>query len=437
MTHITVIGGGLAGVEAAWQAAQHGVRVTLAEMRPQQGTPAHKTGLLAELVCSNSLGGMSHGAGSGLLKEELRRLGSLVVATADRTALPAGNALAVDRERFARDITDNISAHPLIAIVREEATALPPGICVVATGPLTSAALAGWLAARTGQHQLYFYDAAGPVLVAASVDESKGFWADRYGKGGNDYFNCPLTKEEYLDFHAALIAAEKYTGHNDEDLKFFAGCQPIEELAASGVHTMRFGPLRPVGLHKAGNGAGSERMYAVVQLRRENAAGTLLNMVGFQTRLKQGEQRRVFRLVSALHAAEFVRYGMMHRNTYLNSPQLLAATYQWKQRPEVFFAGQITGVEGYVESAASGLLAGRNAAHLARGQAPLVPPAETMCGALALYITAADPAHFQPMNANFGLLPPLPGIRDAFERKLAMAARSLASMERWQVEVGW
>lgn len=435
---VTVIGGGLAGTEAAWQAARQGARVILYEMRPVRQTPAHHTDRLAELVCSNSLGADGVSAASGLLKEEMERLGSLVVSAARRAQVPAGSALAVDREVFAGIITQVIASHPRIEVRREEVTQLPepgaPGVWVVATGPLTSDSLAQSLKALTGDDDLYFYDAAAPIVTAESVKEDRGFWASRYGKGSADYFNCPLTKEEYERFWHELVQAQRHESHIDEELRFFEGCVPIEELAQRGIDTLRFGPMKPVGLVDPRTG---RRPYAVVQLRRENDPTTLLNLVGFQTRLKWGEQKRIFRLIPALEEAEFVRYGVMHRNTFINSPRVLAPTYQLRQRPEIFLAGQITGVEGYVESAAAGLMAGINAARLIQGQEPLVWPRETMMGALAHYITTADPEHFQPMNSNFGLLPPLADPpRHRKERKEAAARRALEALEAFATRYG-
>lgn len=429
---ITVIGGGLAGSEAAWQAAQMGVPVTLYEMRPIRYTPAHQTEYLAELVCSNSLGSMLESSPAGVLKEEMRRLDSIVLAAADTAAVAAGSALAVESVAFSAEVTRRLSSHPLITIKRMEMERIPDGLCIVASGPLTSNALAQDIQRLTGAHDLYFYDAAAPIVTLESVNTDKCYWAGRYGKGGADYLNCPFDKDEYLAFQTELVNAEKHAGHIDEPLRFFSGCLPIEEIAARGKDTLRFGPMRPVGLVDPRSG---KRPYAVVQLRKENAAGSLLNIVGFQTRLTWGEQRRVFCMIPGLEAAEFVRYGVMHRNTYLNSPRVLLATYQLRNRPDLLFAGQITGVEGYVESAGSGLLAGRNAALLAQGRSAQVPPADTMLGALARYITSADPDNFQPMNANFGLLPPCPDIRDKTKRKSAMAQRALGSIAAWRGEV--
>ncbi len=426
---IIVVGGGLAGSEAAWQAANQGVDVLLYEMRPTRMTPAHHTQHLAELVCTNSLGSKLTDSAPGLLKEEMRRLGSVIIHSADASSVPAGGALAVDRERFARAVSDAVEGHPRIRVVREEMTQIPEGVGVIATGPLTSEALAGHITELTGSEDLYFYDAAAPIMTAESLDESLGYWGARYGKGGDDYFNCPMNKEEYEAFYAALLTAETHDGHIDEELKFFEGCIPIEELARRGPDTMRYGPLRPVGLEDPRTG---KRPYAVVQLRKENIGATLLNLVGFQTRLKWGEQKRVLRLIPALHDAEFVRFGVIHRNTFLNSPKVLLPTYQSRARADILFAGQVTGVEGYVESAGAGLIAGLNAARLARGEQPLTLPTDTMLGALAHYVTAADPKHFQPMNANYGLLPPLEQrIRDKAERRQAQSERALASLESW------
>lgn len=430
---VTIVGGGLAGTEAAWQAANQGVDVDLYEMRPRRMTPAHHTERLAELVCTNSLGANRLASPAGLLKEEMRRLGSCVIAAADATQVPAGGALAVDRELFAAKVTEVIESHPRIRVIRQEVEEIPDGIVVVATGPLTSDALAARIKEVTGSEDLYFYDAAAPIVVAETIDESKGFWGARWQRGGDDYFNCVLDKDEYMAFYEALVSAEVHEGHIKEELKFFEGCVPIEELARRGPETMRYGPMRPVGLTDPRTG---ERPYAVVQLRKENIGATLLNLVGFQTRLKWGEQRRVFRLIPALAEAEFVRYGVIHRNTFLNSPKVLLPTYQSRARSDLFFAGQITGVEGYVESAGAGLIAGINAARLAKGQEPVTLPLETMLGSLAHYVTAADPKHFQPMNANFGLLPPLEKrIRDKDARKEAQSQRALERLEAWKKEL--
>jgi len=433
---IIVIGGGLAGSEAAWQAANLGVDVDLYEMRPERRTPVHHTHYLAELVCTNSLGSNLFNTASGVLKNEMRLLGSLIIAAADAHPVPAGGALAVDRELFAATVTQVLESHPRIRIHRQEVTEIPSGApVVIATGPLTSDKLAAAIQAFTGEYDLYFYDAAAPIVSADSIDWEKGFWGSRYGRGGSDdYFNCPLTKEEYEAFYDALVKAEVHPGHLEDEMKVFEGCIPIEDLAARGRDTLRFGPMKPVGLIDPRTG---KRPYAVVQLRRENREGTLFNLVGFQTRMRWGEQKRIVRMIPALANAEIVRYGVMHRNTFINSPRVLLPTYQVKKDPRVFFAGQITGVEGYVESASSGLLAGINAARLALGQEPLTLPRGTMMGALAHYITSADPEHFQPMNANFGLLPPLENPpRDKQERRQRMAELALETMRRFIAENG-
>ncbi|NLY88935.1 MAG: methylenetetrahydrofolate--tRNA-(uracil(54)-C(5))-methyltransferase (FADH(2)-oxidizing) TrmFO [Firmicutes bacterium] len=441
MTHavgqspVWVIGGGLAGSEAAWQLAEAGVPVRLLEMRPHTGTPAHHTAYLAELVCSNSLKADYLESAAGLLKEELRRLGSLIMRTADRTRIPAGGALAVDREEFASGVTAAITGHPRIEVVRREAVSIPPGQpAVVATGPLTSPAFSQWLRGILGRDYLYFYDAAAPVLTAESLDLSKIFAASRYGKGEADYLNCPLTEEEYEVFWENLRMAEISQAHLPEERRhFFEGCLPVEVLAARGKDTLRFGTMKPVGLVDPRTG---RRPYAVVQLRPENREKTLYNMVGFQTNLRRPEQKRVFRLIPGLEEAEFARYGMMHRNTFINSPELLLPTLQLRGNEALFFAGQLTGVEGYVESTAAGLVAGINLARYWYGREPVVFPAETAVGALLTHITTADPAHFQPMNFNFGLLPPLAGEkRGKKERKKALAERALAALAVFLEEI--
>lgn len=430
---VTVVGGGLAGSEAAWQAANLGVRVDLYEMRPVRMTPAHHTEQLAELVCSNSLGANRLESAAGTLKEEMRRLNSCIIAAGDASTVPAGGALAVDRVQFAQRVSEAVAAHPNVTIFREEVTHIPEGPVVIATGPLTSDALAAEIKALTGSEDLYFYDAAAPIVTAESVDESKGFWGARYGRGGDDYFNCVLEKDEYEAFWEALVAAETADSHIKEELKFFEGCIPIEELAARGKETMRYGAMRPVGLTDPRTG---KRPYAVVQLRKENVGATLLNLVGFQTRLKWGAQREVFRLIPALREAEFVRFGVIHRNTFLNSPRILRPTYQAKARDDLFFAGQITGVEGYVESAGSGLIAGINAARMALGLSPVTLPVVSMLGALAHYITSVDPRHFQPINANFGILPPLAEqVRDKELRKAKLSQRAVQAVEAFVEEM--
>jgi methylenetetrahydrofolate--tRNA-(uracil-5-)-methyltransferase len=432
---LLVVGGGLAGSEAAWQAAERGLEVTLCEMRPQRRTPAHVSDRLAELVCSNSLGSDLVDRAPGLLKEELRRLGSLLLACADASAVPAGGALAVDRDAFAQLVTGRVGTHPRIRLRREEATALPQGgLVIVATGPLTSPSLAAEIAALTGSDHLYFYDAMAPIVAAESVDTGVAFRASRYGRGEEegDYLNCPLTQAEYERFVQELLAAETIPlrEFEREDPRFFEACLPVEVLARRGPQALAFGPLKPVGLTDPRTG---RRPYAVVQLRQDNRAGTLYNLVGFQTNLKWGEQERVFRLIPGLERAAFVRFGQMHRNTFLDAPALLRPTLQFRGRDDLFFAGQISGTEGYVGSVASGLVAGLNAARLAAGQAPLVFPPTTMTGALCAYISSADPHGFQPMKANFGLLPPLdPPVRGKRERYAAYARRALADLEAFR-----
>ncbi|HEY67560.1 MAG TPA: FADH(2)-oxidizing methylenetetrahydrofolate--tRNA-(uracil(54)-C(5))-methyltransferase TrmFO [Thermoflexia bacterium] len=426
---ITVVGGGLAGSEAAWQAAQRGVEVLLYEMRPHKMTPAHVSDRLAELVCSNSLGSDLPDRAAGLLKAELRILRSLVLACADETRVPAGGALAVDRELFAAEVTRRIEAHPRIRVVREEVTAIPEGPAVIATGPLTSDALTEAIVALTGQEHLYFYDALAPIVAADSIDMSVAFRASRYGRGDADYINCPMTEEEYDRFVEALVTAERIPlrDFEREDARFFEGCLPVEVLAARGRDALAYGPLRPVGLTDPRTG---KRPYAVVQLRQDNLAGTLYNMVGFQTNLRYGEQERVFRLIPGLERAEFVRYGQMHRNTFINAPLLLEPTMEFRGRPGLFFAGQITGVEGYVGSVGSGWVAGVNVARFVLGEEPLVLPRTTMLGALCHYVSHADPATFQPMKANFGLLPPLePPVRNKRKRYRAYAERAISNLK--------
>lgn len=402
---VTVIGAGLAGTEAAWQIASRGVRVKLYEMRPVVKTPAHHTDKFAELVCSNSLRANGLTNAVGVLKEEMRMLNSLVLSAADKHAVPAGGALAVDRDGFSGEITSKLHQHPLIEVVNEELTSLPEdGIVVVATGPLTSPALSEQIKALMGEEYFYFYDAAAPIIEKDSIDMNKVYLASRYDKGEAAYLNCPMTEEEFDVFYEALITAEVAQLKEFEKEIYFEGCMPIEVMMKRGKQTALFGPMKPVGLVNPHTG---ELPHAVVQLRQDNAAGTLYNLVGFQTHLKWGEQKRVFSLIPGLENAEFVRYGVMHRNTFINSPKLLLPTYQFKERPNLFFAGQMTGVEGYVESAASGLIAGMNAAKAALGQELVVLPVETTLGSMAQYITTADFKHFQPMNANFGLLPKL------------------------------
>ncbi|MHB8629370.1 MAG: methylenetetrahydrofolate--tRNA-(uracil(54)-C(5))-methyltransferase (FADH(2)-oxidizing) TrmFO [Aggregatilineales bacterium] len=405
---LIVIGGGLAGTEAAWQAAQAGIAVTLYEMRPHRKTPAHVTDRLAELVCSNSLGSDLPDRAPGLLKAELRRLGSLLIRCAEAAAVPAGGALAVDRDKFAQEVSSAIESHPLIRVVREEVTDIPSTPCIVATGPLTAPTLAGKIAALAGQEYLYFYDAIAPIVTGDSIDLSIAYRANRYGRGeddGGDYVNCPMTREQYEQFVAALIEAPSEPIHQfeREDPHFFEGCLPIEQLARRGEKALAFGPMRPAGLTNPRTGRWP---YAVVQLRQDNVAGTLYNVVGFQTNLHYGDQERVLRMIPGLQNAEFVRLGEMHRNTFINAPTLLLPTLQYRTRADLFFAGQITGVEGYAGNIATGLLAGLNAARLLHGQTPITLPPTTMLGALCHYVTHAEPGHFQPMKANYGLLPP-------------------------------
>lgn len=439
MRSLTVVGGGLAGSEAAWQAAGRGLRVILYEMRPGSNTPAHVTDRLAELVCSNSLGSNLPDRAPGLLKDELRRLGSLVVACADATAVPAGGALAVDREAFAALVTERVVAHPRIELRRQEVTSIPgEGLVIIATGPLTAPTLADQIATLTGSQHLYFYDAMAPIVSAESVDMSIAFRASRYGEAEEegDYLNCPMNQVEYEHFVEALLAAETIPlrEFEREDPRFFEACLPVEELARRGPRALAFGPLKPVGLTDPRTG---RRPYAVVQLRQDNQAATLYNMVGFQTNLKWGEQERVFRLIPGLAGAEFVRYGQMHRNTYVSAPALLKPTLQLRERPDLFFAGQIAGTEGYIGSVASGLVAGVNAARLAARQEPVAPPPETMIGALCHYVSGANPEGFQPMKANFGLLPPLdPPVRNKRARYAAYARRALETLERFVAESG-
>lgn len=435
MAKVTVIGGGLAGSEAAWQIAQRGVAVKLFEMRPHTKTPAHETEHLAELVCSNSLGSSLESTAGGVLKKELELMGSVIIETAQQTKVPAGGALAVNRELFAQEVTRRLEAHPLIEIVRQECQDIPEGVVVVASGPLTSPALTKVLQDLTKSGNLYFYDAAAPIVLGESIDYERGFWAARYGKGTADYFNCPLTEEEYKAFWQALISAEEAPLHDheaNEGLAVFEGCLPLEVMAKRGEDALRYGPFRPVGLVDSEG----RRPYAVLQLRLENTEATLFNLVGCQTRLKWGEQQRVFRMIPALREAEFVRYGVMHRNTFINSPKVLEPNFQFREEGRLFLAGQITGVEGYVESTASGLLAGINAARVVQGKEPILLPRETMLGSLAHYISNADPEHFQPMNANFGILPPLdPPVRGKRERKLAYGQRALETLRNFWQEV--
>ncbi|MFZ5916311.1 MAG: methylenetetrahydrofolate--tRNA-(uracil(54)-C(5))-methyltransferase (FADH(2)-oxidizing) TrmFO [Chloroflexota bacterium] len=432
MQPLIVIGGGLAGTEAAWQAAQRGIRVQLYEMRPVVPTPAHVSAYLAELVCSNSLGSDLPDRAPGLLKAELRRLSSLILACAQDTRLPAGGALAVGREAFAALVTRRIEQHPLIELCRQQVTTIPAeGVVVVATGPLTSDALSNDIARLAGQQHLFFFDAMAPIVTHESIDLSRAFHASRYDKGQADYINCPLDQDQYYAFVEALTSAETILLHDFEaqDERFFEACLPLEVLARRGVDALAFGPLRPVGLTDPRTG---KRPFAVVQLRQDNLAATLYNLVGFQTNLKWSEQARVFRTIPGLERAEFVRFGQMHRNTFINSPQLLTPGMEFRTRPGLFFAGQITGTEGYVGSAASGLVAGINAARRLWQKEPLFFPSTTMLGALCDYVSSADADNFQPMKANFGLLPPLERpVRQKRARYQAYAQRALDALEQF------
>lgn len=429
---VNVIGAGLAGSEAAWQIANRGVKVRLYEMRPVKQTPAHHTENFAELVCTNSLRANQLTNGVGLLKEEMRQLNSVVMQAADKHNVPAGGALAVDRDSFSKAITAAVKNHPNVEVITEEVTSIPSGLTVVATGPLTSDLLAKEIVKFTGDDGLYFYDAAAPIVAKDSLNMDKVYLKSRYDKGEAAYLNCPMTEEEFTAFHKELVNAEMAELHDFEDEKFFEGCMPIEEMASRGAKTMLFGPLKPVGLEDPKTG---KEPFAVVQLRQDNAVGDLYNIVGFQTHLKWGEQKRVFSMIPGLENARFVRYGVMHRNTYLRSPEMMTATYQTKARSDLFFAGQMTGVEGYVESAASGLYAGINAARLALGQEPVVFPTETMMGAMAHYITHASKKNFQPINANFGIVPRLKQkIRDKRERNLQLSQRALTILDAFKAE---
>lgn len=426
---VNVIGAGLAGSEAAWQIAQQGVPVCLYEMRPVKQTPAHHTDKFAELVCSNSLRANQLTNAVGVLKEEMRRLNSVIIHAADSCSVPAGGALAVDRHEFAEKVTTMIHEHPLITVYREEMEEIPHGITVIATGPLTSPSLSQQLKRLTGEEYLYFYDAAAPIVEKESIDMMKVFIASRYDKGEAAYLNCPMTEEEFDHFYEALTQAETVPLKAFEKELYFEGCMPIEVMAKRGKKTLLFGPLKPVGLVDPRTG---KQPFAVVQLRQDNSAGTLYNMVGFQTHLKWGAQKEVIRTIPGLEHAEIIRYGVMHRNTFINSPKLLKPTYQYKARDNLFFAGQMTGVEGYVESAASGLIAGLNAARIMKGIEPLVFPKETALGSMAHYITTADPDFFQPMNANFGLFPPLSQrIKNKQERNRQYAERALTTIQNF------
>lgn len=431
---ITIIGAGLAGCEAAWQAAREGCRVTLYEMKPGTFSPAHQSDNLAELVCSNSLRGAGLNNAVGCLKEELRRIDSLFIKAADATAVPAGGALAVDRDDFSRYITEKLSAEPNIRLVREEIKELPQtGITILATGPLTSAPLADALKTLTGSEDLYFYDAIAPIVEADSIDLSQAWRASRYDKDGADYINCPLSTEQYQDFVQQLLRADKIPGRAFEQLIHFEGCMPIEEMARRGTQTLAFGPMKPVGLPDPKSG---RTPHAVVQLRQDNRHATLYNLVGFQTRLTHPEQQRIFRLIPGLEQARFARLGSMHRNTFVNAPVCLDNRLRFKMAPHIFVAGQLSGVEGYVESAACGLLAGIFAASAKRGEVLPQPPAETALGSLLAHVATAESTNFQPMNINYGLFPPLEGRkRKRSERRLAMAERALAALPEWWASI--
>ncbi len=434
--HATVIGGGLAGSEAAWRAAESGVDVTLFEMRPRVQTPAHRTGRLAELVCSNSLKSRLLTTAGGLLKAELGLLGSVILQEAENHAVPAGSALAVDRIRFSEAVTRRIERHPRITVVRKEVKSLPPEdrATVVASGPLTSPSLANALEGVVGGEYLSFYDAISPIVMQDSIDLCLLFRAARYDKGEADYLNCPLTREEYHDFIDALVHAERFEPRPFERGKFFAACAPVEDLASRGVDTLAFGCMRPVGLVDPKTG---ERPHAVVQLRSETSEGTLYSLVGMQTRLRHGEQRRVFRMIPGLARAEFARYGSLHRNTFICSPRVIRTTLEHRTRKGLFLAGQLTGAEGYVESVALGWLAGHNVGRYVRGQNPLVPPRETVLGSLVRWLATSSPEGYQPMNANFGLLPPLQRrAASKRERYKQMSDRAVAAMRDWAEHLG-
>ena len=447
---VTIIGGGLAGSEAAWQAASMGVPVTLVEMRPGRATAVHQTDQLAELVCSNSFRGDKLDNAVGLLKEEMRRLDSVVMRVADRVRVPAGAALAVDRAAFARGVTEAITACPSIRVERREVTALPDSSSgapvIIATGPLTSATLSGDIAAFVGADHLAFFDAISPIVLAETIDLAKVFRQSRWDRSlgapssetagdapaqpAGDYLNCPFTEEEYRTFHEAVVTAEKAAVHDFDNTKFFEGCLPIEVMAHRGRDTLRFGPMKPVGLRDPRTG---RRPFAVVQLRQDTLAGDHFSLVGFQTQIKWSDQTKVLRLIPGLERAEFVRFGMIHRNTYINAPVVLDETWQAKTRPGLFFAGQISGVEGYVESAASGLIAGRNAARLASGLDPIAPPRTTAIGALGYYVSHADPRHYDPSNITFGIIAPFADApKHRQERALAIAKRALEDLETWR-----
>ncbi|HJU43563.1 MAG TPA: methylenetetrahydrofolate--tRNA-(uracil(54)-C(5))-methyltransferase (FADH(2)-oxidizing) TrmFO [Vicinamibacterales bacterium] len=433
MVHI--VGGGLAGSEAAWQAAETGVDVTIHEMRPVRPTAVHKTDALAELVCSNSFRADKIDNAVGLIKEEMRRLGSIVMRCADRARVPAGAALAVDRHVFSQAVTDAVSGHPRIRISREEVLEVPGrewSPVIIATGPLTSDSLSQSIQRMVGEEHLAFYDAISPIVLAESIDMSKVFRGSRWDRGTTDegdYLNCPMSKDEYDAFYHALVAAESATVHDFDKAKFFEGCLPIEVMAHRGEGTLRFGPMKPVGLNDPRTG---KIPYAVVQLRQDTLAGDHYSLVGFQTQVKWGDQARVLRMIPGLENAEFVRFGMVHRNTYICGPKVLLPTWQTRHRADLLFAGQVSGVEGYVESAASGLVAGRNAAAIAKGEVPQAPPRTTALGSLAYYVSHADPGTYQPTNITHGIMPPLDQPpRDKMKKKLMIAERALADLEGW------
>ncbi len=436
MNKVAVIGGGLAGVEASYRLANEGIKVDLYEMRPKKLTPAHRTGNFAELVCSNSLGGKEITTGAGLLKKEMEMLNSLIVNVGKKHSVPAGGALAVDREKFSKEITEIIENHPNINVIREEITEIPKDydFIIIATGPLTSESLAKEIQKLTGEEYLYFYDAIAPTVDAETVDFSKGFWGDRYNKGEGDYFNCVLTEEEYEKFYEELLKGEQVPLKDFERAVFFEGCLPIEEIARRGKQTLLFGPMKPVGLVDPRT---NKQPFAVVQLRKENKEGTLLSLVGFQTKLKYPEQKRIFRLIPCLRDATFVRLGSIHRNTFIQSHRVLNPTLQMKKYPNILFAGQITGVEGYVASASTGLVAGLNVARMIKGKEPLIFPETTMIGGLIKYITEPK-KELQPMNPNFALLPDIKikgrKIKNKLERKKQKALRALAELEKFMKE---
>ena len=428
MKTVTVLGAGLAGSECAWQLARRGVKVRLVEMKPNKMTPAHSSPLFAELVCSNSLRSDELTNAVGLLKAEMRKMGSLIMASADKNRVAAGGALAVDREGFSRTITEKLRIHPNVEIIEAEATEIPEGEVVIATGPLSSDAIAEKIAALCPDSDLHFFDAVAPIVTLESVDMDSAFFASRYDKGTADYVNCPMDKDEYLAFVRELVSAKEAEIHGFDDGGVFEGCMPVEVMARRGVDTLRYGPLKPVGLKDPRTG---KENYAVVQLRRDNADGTIYNMVGFQTHLTWGEQKRVFTMIPALRNAEFVRYGVMHRNTYLNSPKLLDRYYRLRSEPRISFAGQMTGVEGYVESAASGMLVGIETAARVLGLAPVDFPQETAIGALGLYISGGSVGDFQPMNINFGIITPLDHrVKGKRNKNAAISARSLEIIDR-------